>query len=29
MMAWPINLLGGTLTPGKFSGTATITVLVK
>ena len=27
--AWPINLLGGTPAPGKFSGTATITVLVK
>lgn len=27
--AWPINLLGGTPAPGKISGTATITVLVK
>ncbi|MCX9072516.1 fimbrial protein [Citrobacter portucalensis] len=27
--AWPINMLGGTPAPGKFSGTATITVLVK
>lgn len=27
--AWPINLLGGPPAPGKFSGTATITVLVK
>lgn len=27
--AWPINMVGGTLSPGKYSGTATITVIVK
>ncbi|EJB8470010.1 fimbrial protein [Citrobacter freundii] len=29
LKAWPINLLGGTPAPGKFSGTATITVIVR
>lgn len=29
LRAWPINLLGGTPAPRKFSGTATITVIVK
>lgn len=29
MEAYPVNLVGGVLAPGKFSGTATITVIVK
>lgn len=29
LQAWPTNMVGGTLSPGNFSGTATITVIVK
>lgn len=29
LTAWPINLVGGNLSPGKIKGTATITVIVK
>lgn len=29
LTAWPINLVGGSLSPGEIKGTATITVIVK
>lgn len=29
MSAYPVNLVGGVLAPGKFSGTATITIIVR
>ena len=29
LTAWPVNLVGGILSPGKIKGTATITVIVK
>lgn len=29
LKAWPVNLVGGTLAPGKIKGSATITVVVK